>query len=144
MKQFTKFPEIFSNSEANIEDHTSKYQTEMKMKNKEKNQVIEYCISKLVDAERKAEQDSIAKIEEFKKFRKHVYRKIEADKATEQKEPDYDAEQDKLEIKLKELQVVLLDIEVKLQEVLKQKGKDFKSKVESCISDMKLYTEVYM
>jgi len=30
-----------------------------------------------MDAERNAEKDSISKIEEFKKFEKHLYRKIE-------------------------------------------------------------------
>lgn len=34
----------------------------------------------LKDAERKAERDSIAKIEGYKKHEKHVYRRIEAER----------------------------------------------------------------
>jgi len=71
----------------------------MKQKNKEKNQIIKYCTERLREAERKAERDSIAKIEEYKKFQKRVYRQIEQEKATDQ-EPDYDTAQEKLEIKV--------------------------------------------
>ena len=104
MKQFAKFQEIFNNSETNIEDATNRYHTDMKLKNKEKNKIIVQCIEKLREAERKAERDSIAKIEEYLKFRKHEYRSIEQQKATDQ-EPDYDSSQERLEMKVKELQV---------------------------------------
>jgi len=37
----------------------------------------------LKDAERKAEKDSIAKIEAYKKNEKHVYRRIEKERAAD-------------------------------------------------------------
>ena len=88
MKQFSKYQENFNNSETNIEDSTTRFQTDMKLKNKEKNQLIAFCSERLREAERKAERDSIAKIEEFKKFQKQIYRQIEQEKATDQ-EPDF-------------------------------------------------------
>lgn len=47
----------------------------------------------LVESERKAERDSIAKIEAYKKFEKHAYRRVEADRAKENRpipDPDHD------------------------------------------------------
>ena len=39
----------------------------------------------LTDAERKAERESIAKIETYKKYEKHVYRDIEKERASDSK-----------------------------------------------------------
>ena len=39
----------------------------------------------LTDAERKAERESIAKIETYKKYEKHVYRRIEKERASDSK-----------------------------------------------------------
>ena len=41
----------------------------------------------LVDAERKAEKDSIALIQAYKKIEKHTYRKIEKERAENSERP---------------------------------------------------------
>ena len=54
-----------------------KFQGDMKLENKQKNKVIAFCLEKLTQAEREAERESIAKIDEYRKREKHIYRAIE-------------------------------------------------------------------
>ena len=56
---------------------TMKFQGDMKLENKQKNKVIAFCLEKLTQAEREAERESIAKIDEYRKREKHIYRAIE-------------------------------------------------------------------
>ena len=49
----------------------------MKHENKQKNKVIDFCLNELNTAERQAEKESIAKIDEYRKREKWVYREIE-------------------------------------------------------------------
>lgn len=56
-----------------------------------------HCEQMLKDAERKAEKDSIAKIEAYKKIEKHVYRRIEKERAAD---PDRQINHDTLEQEL--------------------------------------------
>lgn len=67
------------------------------------------------DAERKAEKESISKIEAYKKFEKHVYRRIEKDRVSDEKKNiKYDYLESELDKAIRDLNVDLLDIEIKL------------------------------
>ena len=54
-----KFAETLAPFEANIDENTGKFQNEMKHKNKEKLNTINYCEMVLRRAEQQAEYDSI-------------------------------------------------------------------------------------
>lgn len=90
----------------------------------------------LTDAERKAEVESIAKIEAYKKHEKHIFRRIEKERLAAEKS-DVVLNHDDLEIELedliKELYKELLEIEIKLQEALKLALKNFYAKVNTVI-----------
>jgi len=88
----------------------------MKQKRRQQKNVHRYCSQLLIDAERKAERESIALIEAYKKVEKHVYRKIERERADMQDRPikaHLDMEQE-LNQKILDLQSELLEIELKL------------------------------
>lgn len=53
----------------------------MKSKRRTQKNVQSHCEKMLTDAERQAERDSITKIEAYKKYEKHVYRRIEQERA---------------------------------------------------------------
>ena len=94
----------------------------------------------LKDAERKAERDSIAKIEGYKKHEKHVYRRIEAERkaaADENRVVNHDNVEAELEKQIRDLQSDLLEIEMKLQDALFISRKSFISKISSIIEEMK-------
>ena len=78
IKHFTRFPDVYQTAEGQIEELIMKFQGDMKIENKQKNKVIEFCLEQLVQAERKAERESIAKIDDYRKAEKHLYRAIEA------------------------------------------------------------------
>jgi hypothetical protein len=90
--------------------------------------IIQYCRDTMNQAERKAEQDSIIKIEEYKKHEKHIYRRIEKEKVIAKKK-DQEINHDDLEVELegfiKNLQKELLEIEIILQDALKSALKTF-------------------
>lgn len=73
-----KFQETLAPHDANIEENTQKFQHEMKLRNKEKLNTIVYCEQVLRTAEKLAEQESIALIDQFQKTRKHRFRKLQA------------------------------------------------------------------
>ncbi len=109
--------------------------------------IIQYCRDTMTQAERKAEQDSIAKIEEYKKHEKHIYRRIEKERAQAAKrdvETNHDDLEVELEEKIKTLQKELLEIEIVLQDALKTAGKSFVSKVALQIESMKNSITSYM
>lgn len=119
----------------------------MKSKHRGKIQIIKYCKQMLTDAERKAERESIAKIEAYKKQEKQVYRRIEKERAAADKkdvELNHDHFEASLESHIKQLQSELLEIEINLQEALKEATKKFSSKVTTIIEEMKLLTSEYI
>lgn len=92
----------------------------------------------LIDAERKAERESIALIEAYKKIEKHAYRKIERERQQTSKRPIEEHKEIKkqLEEKITELQSELLEIEMKLQDALTTSRKMFISKIKGIIDEM--------
>lgn len=88
----------------------------MKIKRKQQKTVHKHCLQMLIDAERKAERDSIAKIEAYKKLEKHAYRKIEHERNEIQDRPvqGHDKIEEDLDEKIQTLQGELLEIEMKL------------------------------
>lgn len=76
---------------------------------------MKHCESILQDAERKAEKESIQKIEAFKKLEKHVYRRIEDERRLPKADrPNHDHLEGELDKSIRELNTDLLDIEIKL------------------------------
>jgi hypothetical protein len=71
LKELPKYYEIFQPEEQEIEDLTNKYQLDMKVKAKEKNNTIIYCEQVLQEAELKAEKESIVLLEKFQSRKKH-------------------------------------------------------------------------
>ncbi len=76
LESLPKFPEFFQTCEQNIEDPTTRYQSDMKTLNKEKNRHIIYCEQVLKAAEREAELESIKLIDMFKNQKKHKMREL--------------------------------------------------------------------
>lgn len=116
LKQFYKYDDTKQMYTGQIEECSIKFQTEMKQKRRQQKAVHKHCTQMLIDAERKAERESIALIEAYKKVEKHVYRKIERERADMQDRPikaHLDMEQE-LNQKILDLQSELLEIELKL------------------------------
>ena len=88
----------------------------MKVANKKKKKVIAFCLQNLQTAERDAEGESIAKIDEYRKKEKHVYRAIEAKRRIENDGPlpNYDLQEKELLDMIDTLNGQLMDIEIKL------------------------------
>lgn len=103
LQSLQKFHEIFQPFEQNIDEHTAKYQAEMKTRNKEKINTLIYCEQVLRDAEKEAERESITLIEAFKRQRKNMFRQLDMleehdeDVDLDQQEEDLLALIDKLE-----------------------------------------------
>merc|ERR1712127_746777 len=99
----------------------------------------------LKGAERKAEMESIAKIEAYKKIEKHVYRRIERERAADvDKTCDHSHLQDELDQNIRDLQSDLLEIEMKLQDALLIARKSFFSRINQIIEDMKQLNQEYI
>lgn len=110
----------------------------MKQKRKNQKNVHRHCEQMLRDAERKAERDSIALIEAYKKIEKHVYRRIERERDGDpDRTIDHRPLKDELDKKISELQSELLEIEMKLQDALKISFKAFNTRVGVIIDEMK-------
>jgi hypothetical protein len=110
----------------------------MKIKRKQQKTVMKHCSQMLVDAERKAERESIAKIEAYKKIEKHVYRRIEREReaTAERPIPEHDKMEGELDARILELQSELLEIEMKLQDALGASRKMFISRIKAIIDEM--------
>lgn len=67
-------------NQGQIEELTHKFQADMKSKRRQQKNVQSHCEKMMIDAERQAEKDSIVKIESYKKYEKHVYRRIEKER----------------------------------------------------------------
>lgn len=115
-----------------------RFQTDMKQKRKNQKNVQRHCEQMLRDAERKAERDSIQKIEAYKKIEKHVYRRIEREREMDQERTiDHSHFETELDNKIVELQSELLEIEMKLQDALVTSRKQFFSRINAIIEEMK-------
>lgn len=82
----------------------------------------------MTEAERKAEHESILKIEAYKKHEKHIYRRIDKERETAAKRDtttNHDDLEAELEELINELYSQLLEIEINLQEALKLAVKSF-------------------
>jgi len=95
----------------------------MKLRRKMQKSVQAHCEKMLTDAQRQAERESIEKIEAYKKYEKHVYRRIEKERqaaasSTGKKMPDHSHLEKELDQAIKQLQTELLAIEMKLQDAL--------------------------
>lgn len=95
----------------------------------------------LIDAERKAERDSIQKIEAYKKLEKHAYRKIERERAativrSEKGQQEHAEIRVDLNNRIDNLKSELLEIEMKLQDAIGAARKTFTSKVKAIIDQM--------
>merc|ERR1712048_1219653 len=103
----------------------------MKQSNKKKSKVIQFCLEKLQAAERTAERESIAKIDEYRKKEKHIYRAIENQRRMDNDGPlpNYDEKEKELLEMLEILNGELLDIEIKLQNALKVSTGQFTTQV---------------
>lgn len=129
-----------------IEEYSIKFQQEMKMKRKQQKAVHKHCNQLLVDAERRAERESIALIEAYKKIEKHAYRKIEKERAEFPDRPikahlDMEAE---LETKILDLQSELLEIELKLQDALLVSRKQLFTQVKKIMDEMQELSQEYI
>ena len=90
------------------------------------------------DTERKAEKDSISKIEGYKKYQKHVYRRIEKERLGDPKPKiNHSHLESELSTCIRELTNELLEIEINLQDALLTSRKAFFSKISSIIDEMK-------
>jgi hypothetical protein len=86
-------------------------------------------------------------IEAYKKHEKHIYRRIEKERASAAKkdtETNHDDLETELDDLIKELQSQLLEIEINLQEALKLALKSFQAKIQAIIDVMKDNTSSYI
>ena len=119
LRGFKKFGEAQSNSEGVIEGFVTTYQGDMEKTAKTRNMIIKFGIEKMVNAERTAEQQSIAKIDEFQKYVKQMYRKIERARDKGETPIDqYPKDEKDLMSKIVILKELLLETEIKLQSAL--------------------------
>lgn len=119
LRGFKKFGEAQSNSEGVIEGFVTTYQGDMEKTAKTRNMIIKFGIEKMVNAERTAEQQSISKIDEFQKYVKQMYRKIERSRDKEEILIDqYPKDEKDLLVRIVVLKEVLLEVEIKLQSAL--------------------------
>jgi hypothetical protein len=92
----------------------------MRTATKQRNAVIKVMQERMIAAERKAEEDSIEKIDTYQKYEKQKYREIERERLKNDKNLlDYRPFEDDLLKKVDTLQGDLLEIEIKLQHALK-------------------------
>jgi hypothetical protein len=115
----------------------------MKVANKKKKKVIAFCLLQLQTAERDAEGQSIAKIDEYRKKEKHIYRAIETKRRLDNDGPlpNYDSDEKELLDSIEALNGELMDIEIKLQNALKISTGQFTTQVGAIITDMKSFSE---
>jgi len=94
----------------------------MKGAAKQRNALIKVMQERMIAAERKAEEESIEKIDIYQKYEKQQFREIERvlrKNMSDKSLPDYRPYEDDLMKKVDTLQGDLLEIEIKLQHALK-------------------------
>lgn len=133
LSSLPKFQETLNQHDTNIEESTQTFQHEMKMRNKEKLNTIVWCEDVLRTAEKQAEQESIALLDNFAKYRKHQFRMLE------KQGPGFNfgAFKKEMNAEIEKLEDGLLDIELKLQESLQESTTNFQERVKKILEDMK-------
>ena len=86
ISSFQKFNDHYSTYESHVEELVTKFQGEIKLQHRNKKKIQKFCLEKMRLAERKAEKDSIALIELYKKEEKKVYREIEKQRQEQMQE----------------------------------------------------------
>lgn len=120
---FQRFQDCYQTTEGNIDDLIGQFQTQIKKWHRDKERVMAHCRTKMTQAERNSEQESISKIEDYKKFEKRKFREIEREQTRLQdtgRSVDYTFYEDSLANKIKALKGELMDIEIKLKQALDQ------------------------
>lgn len=126
LRGFKKLEELRNTLEGELDPLLQKYQTDMKSFIKSRNMMIKFSLEKLATAERKAEEVSIEKINQYQKLQKQKYREIERLRMREDQSFDGAPHEKELLIKLAELKNELLEVEIKLQSALRQAIDEFK------------------
>ena len=120
LEGFKQLKELITSTEGNIEGPVQLFQGQMRTATKQRNAVIKVMQERMIAAERKAEEDSIEKIDTYQKYEKQKYREIERERLKNDKNLlDYRPFEDDLLKKVETLQGDLLEIEIKLQHALK-------------------------
>ena len=92
------------------------------------------------EAQSKAEAESIKLLDDYRRYEKHVYRKLKHDKEHTDIAPKYDEIEKDLDEKINKLREGLLDIELSLQQALAHSMATFKQKIEAIIADQAVIT----
>jgi hypothetical protein len=120
------FNDIKHNHFDNIDEEIEKFQNDIKKDHKDKVRHITYCTQTLRNSELDAEKRSIAKIQGYISFKKHLLRELDS-------QEDMAYQLDEYEKRLGEaivvLEVELMDIEMLLQDALEVATTKFKEKV---------------
>ena len=112
LSSLPKFIETLQPFDQNIDEFTTKFQGEMKNRNKEKMNTTAYCEQVLRNAEKQAEKESIVAIDKFETKRKHKFRKLYAIKEGEQF--DYNSFKKEMAKEIDVLEDELMGSELKL------------------------------
>ena len=148
ISSFLKYADIFSTYESHVEEFVTKFQGDIKIKNRKKKEIQKFCLEKMKQAERKAEKESISLIELYKKEEKRVFRALEKQQRDDsQNKIDFGKPEDELKKQISELQANLMDVEIKLQQALTVSKNAFLSQVSALNDEMgqdqtKLFQEV--
>ena len=142
LSNLPKFYETLAPHDTQIEENTGKFQHEIKQRNKEKINMVIYCEQVLRAAEKTAEQESIAIIDNFNKLRKHRFRTVQA--LREGEHFDFAGFKRELGAEIERLEDALMNVELKLQESLQVSTNDFQERVKKINEDMKNKTNVFI
>lgn len=136
---FLKYPEVYNYTDPNIEEIITTFQQTIKIKQKDKKTKIAFCQTKMTQAQRNAEVESITKIEAYKKAEKHIFREINK-KRVEMVDNGqfvaYDPYENKLVEMISDLKGDLLDIEMALKQTLDAAFNQFVAEINSINVDM--------
>ena len=113
-----RFEEIFQNFDANVQEKTEEFQSQMKTLHNEKNNMVIYCQRVLSEAEVKAEEDSITSMQAYESYMKHKMRKVKEERKKDL--CDFDNHEDEFMGRIDLLEDELMTVEMKLQDVLGQ------------------------
>ena len=137
ISSFIHYNDVFMFFEGPIEEVVVKFQNEAKASYKNLKEIRQFCQEKMSNAERKAERESIAEIEKYRKVEKHTHRKIDQLRAQQGNERiDFDPYENELLTKVEEMQSNLMDIEVKVQQALAEARNQFVRKANDIVEEV--------
>ena len=137
ISSFLKYADIFSTYESHVEEFVTKFQGDIKIKNRKKKEIQKFCLEKMKQAERKAEKESISLIELYKKEEKRVFRALEKQQRDDsQNKIDFGKPEEALKEQISELQANLMDVEIKLQQALTVSKNAFLSQISALNDEM--------